>query len=29
METKDLVQTNMEKLAELFPGVITESADGR
>jgi adenine-specific DNA-methyltransferase len=27
METKDLVQANMEKLAELFPNVITETED--
>jgi len=27
METKDLVQENIEKLAEIFPGVITEARD--
>lgn len=27
MKTKDLVQANMEKLAELFPNVITETED--
>lgn len=27
METKDLVQENIEKLAEMFPGVITETRD--
>ncbi|HHW45117.1 MAG TPA: site-specific DNA-methyltransferase [Desulfotomaculum sp.] len=27
METKDLIQENIEKLAEIFPGVITEARD--
>ncbi|BAF58332.1 adenine specific DNA methylase Mod [Pelotomaculum thermopropionicum SI] len=27
METKDLIQENIEKLAEIFPGVITEERD--
>ncbi len=27
MESKDLVQENIEKLAEIFPGVITETRD--